>query len=134
MPRTNAALVGEVIDVDPDVDLGPFIGYSNELVTELCTNSNYSDSRLTSIETWLAAHFYAMFDPQTKAESAGDVRVEYESKTGHGFQLSRQGQQALRLDTAGNLASLDNTLNVVRKRLPGKNSPVLWLGTDPCDS
>lgn len=126
MARTTAALVGEIAEVDSTIDLDPFITVANELVTELCTDSSYTDSRLTLIETWLAAHFYQIRDQAVDTEQAGSVRVQYQYKIGLFLQQTKYGQMAMSLDTAGNLAALS-------KRLEGGESAgisISWLGTD----
>jgi len=126
MARTTDALVGGVIEVDDSIDLTPFITIANELVTELCTDSDYSEARLTLIETWLAAHGYAIRDPAVDTEKAGPVQVSYQYKIDLGLQQTKHGQQAMLLDTAGNLAALS-------KRMTEGEQPAItigWLGTD----
>lgn len=130
MARTDATKVGKVIEVDPTItDLTPFIDAANELVTELCEPEGYSEPRLTMIETWLAAHFYAVRDPRSTNEAAGSVSAAFESKVDLALNITRYGQQAMLLDTAGALASLNQqTVDT------GGSSPrafgVSWGGTD----
>lgn len=140
MARTTPELVAEIIEVDVDPDAGidlatrlnPFIGYASELVTEVCAPvTRYSETRLRDIETWLAAHFYAVFDPQFMATTVGDVRTQYESKVDLGLDVTRYGQQAKRLDTEGGLAALDERMKSASEggALPRK-AKVVWLGRD----
>ena len=82
MARVTADDVGELIDVDSDISLTPFIAAANALVTELCTGSDYTDERLAMIEAWLAAHCYAMRDQAVASEKAGSVSVSYQYKIG----------------------------------------------------
>lgn len=133
MARTTSELVGGIVEVADGVDLAPFILSANELVTELCTGSNYSDDRLELIERWLAAHFYAVFDPRTKLEQAAGLMEQFEGRADMGLRFTRYGQQAMMLDTAGNLAAVNNSLNTVKKVLPaaGRSPGVGWVGRAP---
>lgn len=133
MARTDEDLVGGIIEVDPDIDLAPFIETANELVTELCapvTNDDgdpfYSDARLELIERWLAAHFYCMHEPRATYEQAGPVSERVESKVDLGLSMSRYGQQAMILDTYGALRNLNEGKANLQ---PGLG----WLGTRPED-
>lgn len=126
--RTTPALVEGIIQVQEDVDLLPFIYGANSLVTNVCSNSGYSDGYVNStmelIERWLSAHLYTIFDNQLSMAKAGTVMVGYQYKISYGLKNSMYGQQAMLLDTAGNLAALDNTAQVKRKIVVGGS----WLG------
>lgn len=114
-----------IIEVDDSIDLDPFIESANMIVTDVCSDSSYTDAKLELIERYLSAHFYTLRDPRAKIEQAGDVRVEYQSKVDLGFNTSHYGQMAMRLDTEGNLARLD------QKALKGLSKASLkWLGTE----
>lgn len=140
--RTTTGLIHGVIEVDDITwpDLGPFIDIANELVTEVCAsvtvNSDgtgspyYSTHRLENIETWLAAHFYAVADQQIDYAKVSVLAVKYQVKLDIGFDVTKYGQQAMRLDTRGGLASLNNVTKDVKK--PRKVG-VIYLGTpNPC--
>lgn len=114
MARTDSTMIADVIEWDDTIDLTPFISVANELVTELCSDSGYSESRLTMIETWLAAHFYTVRDPRATSESIGGVSESKQMHTGANLMSSEYGQTAMSLDTAGNL----NLLN--KKVVDGK--------------
>lgn len=126
MARTTDTLVKGIIDVDSTISLAPFIDLANQLVTELCTNSGYASARLTTIETWLSAHFYALFDQQVASEKAGKVSVNYQYQIGLVFMQTKYGQSAMVADTAGNLAQLSKQIE------DGESASVslTWLGTD----
>lgn len=132
MPRTTDVLVKGVIEVDTLAvpDLTPFIVVANELVTEICVPAGYADSRLELIETWLAAHFYAIRDPRLTSETVGPLSQSIESRVDLGLDVTRYGQMAKRLDTAGGLALLDERM----KKGYGKFnlSGVTYIGKD-CD-
>lgn len=135
MARTNSDKVAAIIEVDDAIPLGPFIDAANELVTEVCATildvhtkaPYYSDVRLEMIETWLTAHFYAIRDPRLTSVAPTGLSVSYESQVALGFNLTRYGQQALRLDTKSGLATLEK-----RTLKGGGKLGVLWMGTDYC--
>jgi hypothetical protein len=106
MARTTDELVGSIVDVTEGVDLESYIDVANELVTEICGDAGYEDSRLVKIETWLAAHFYTVYDPRSTQEGAGPVSASYEGQAAMHLNRTRYGQQVLILDTAGGFAAL----------------------------
>lgn len=129
MARTTAEQVELIIEVDATISTTPFIELANELVTEACTGSNgpsieYTEARLEVIERWLAAHFYTVRDPRAESESAGSASAKFQSAVDLGFDSSHYGQTAMRLDTNGGLARI----NERAKRGSGKIG-VAWLGT-----
>ena len=126
MARTTDADVGEVVEVDATISLTPFITIANELVTELCADSGYTDTRLALIETWLAAHFYLIRDQAVAQEQAGPVQIQYQFKIGLMLAQTKQGQTAMMLDTAGNLAAMSKRME------QGEAASVqfTWMGTD----
>jgi hypothetical protein len=126
VPRTNDTLVGGVIEVDTDIGLTPFINSANRLVTQLCAPSGYDEDTLTDIETWLAAHFYAVRDPRESQVGASGLTAQYGGRFDLGFDFTQYGQQAMRLDTAGNLAALNNRM----KKATMSKKGITWLGTD----
>lgn len=125
--RVSDAEVQAIIDVeDVSDDMAPFITAANLLVTAKCSGSGYSTALLKEIERWLAAHFYAIKDPRLVSEKAG-TSATYQQKVDLGFNVTTYGQQALLLDTAGNLAALNAA--VVNKK--GGKVGATWLGTAP---
>jgi len=126
MARTTAAEVAGVVEVDSSISLTPFITIANELVTELCTDSDYSTARLVLIETWLAAHFYQMRDQAVASEKAGSVSVNYQYRIGLQLAQTKHGQTVMMLDTAGNLAALSKRIE------DGEQAGVTfsWMGED----
>ncbi len=136
MARVTAAEVGGIIEWDSDstksayISMTPFIAAANGLVTELCSDSDYTSTRLVQIELWLSAHFYTVRDMRAEMEKAGSVTQKLQSKVDLGFDTSHYGQMAMRLDTDGNLAALNERIK------SGKRGTVVvtWLGTeDPTD-
>lgn len=131
MARTNSSLVEAIIDVSSGVVLDPFIDAANALVTQCCTgdavDTTYDDAQLVIIETWLAAHFYCMFEPRSVKEKAGDVAVEYETKIQRGLDLSKYGQMAMMNDYQGGLSALNES---IKSGNAGIQVGVTYLGTD----
>jgi hypothetical protein len=124
--RTTEELVGKIIEIEDGVDVTPFIDVANELVTERCIDSNYTEDKLIKIETWLAAHFFACtLNKQTTSEKVGDISENYQSKIDLGLNLTHYGQMAMQIDTAGNLAILNKEITSGRRKVVG----VTWLGT-----
>lgn len=133
--RTTNELVEGVISVDDSISLTPFIAAASALVDrvkkvavdnalllpEESTDPD-RDTLLQQIETWLAAHFYAMRKPRPTSETAGPVQASYQSKVDLNLYLSHYGQMAIVLDTTGTLKALSK----------GQvQSSVTWLGKSP---
>ncbi len=124
--RTDSDKVEAIIEVETGVTLTPFIAAANTLVTECCGEAGYDDDRLEQIETWLAAHFYTIRDPRLATEGAGGISFSVEGRTDMGFKSSKYGQMAMRLDTEGGLAALDQQAQAGKPR-----AGIFWLGTEP---
>lgn len=136
---TNDDLVGAIVEVDAGDDLTPFIRSAHRLIVRFCepylTEAVapavlYTTDDLEDIETWLAAHFYACLRRQVRAEQAGAVRSDYESKVDLRLNVTIYGQQAMVLDVNGGLAGWNNTLG---NRLSVVAS-VQWLGVPDEDA
>jgi hypothetical protein len=156
--RTTIVLVEAILDgVAPGTDMTPYIDAANELVSEKCATVFpgvmeqldsaglpiytpesggfvYSDHRLELIERWLGAHFYAIFDPRSVVEKAGSVLQQIQSRVDLGLNLTHYGQTAMRLDTQGALAVMNNGMNKYAK-MPAAlvQAPIGlgYLGTRP---
>ena len=126
--RTTSEAVGKLhpagSDEDEDVDFTPFIETANNLVDQVCLESDYSDATLELIERWLAAHFYAQLDPRTVMEEVRGARERFEGETKIRLDNTRYGQQAMIIDTAGNLKAL----NEGKGKITAK---ALYVGEDP---
>lgn len=124
MIRTTPEEVARIIEVDPAIPLEPFILAASVLVDEVEQNSSstFDFDRLQLIETWLAAHFYAIRDPRYLSERAGSVGTTIESKVDLNLSVTRYGQMAMVLDTTGTLRRLSE----VGRRRRG----AFWLGNE----
>ena len=123
--RTSSAAVGGIIEVDATIDLTPFIETASALVDDIAagdTNSVLTDTRLELIERWLSAYFYAIRDPRTSRERADRIELTYQTKVDLNLSVTHYGQQAMILDSTGQLKLLSD----------GKRRTVTltWLGDD----
>lgn len=132
MAYTTESAVREIVETDSAISMAPFIEGANALVEEVCATAVdedgtpvYDTTRLELIERWLAGHFYRIRDAFAVAEKAGPVAETKAMKTELGFNLTREGQMALRFDTNGGLAALENTTKTKKRTGVGIN----WLGT-----
>lgn len=126
MARITDDDVTAICDVDTTITLTPFIEVANELVTELCSDSDYTDARLAKIEAWLAAHFYQIRDQAVAAEKAGPVSQNYQYKVDKGLDQTKYGQMAMLIDTAGSLAGLNQRIQDGEAASIG----ISWMGED----
>ena len=130
MARTTSTAVSGIIEVDSTISLSPFIEAANALVTECCSTDDYDSTRLELIERWLSAHFYTVRDMRAESEKARTVSEKKQSKVDIGFDTSHYGQMAMRLDTEGGLAALNERI----KKGIRSTVQMTWLGTeDPTD-
>ena len=129
MSRTTEGKVEKVIDTSgaakQPVGLDKHIETASVLVDYI--ESNDSGSVLTTglkieIETYLAAHFYALQDPQYQSEKAGGAGGTYQGQTGKGLELTWWGQQAILLDVSGQLSNIQAGNPV---------ASLVWLGKPP---
>jgi hypothetical protein len=125
--RTTTEAVIAILDPDgieglttlvenEELDLTPFIEIGSLLVDDVCSDSDYSATRLEHIERLLACHFYSVSLPKTKQEAAKGLTETYEGQTKLGLDFTRYGQQAKVIDYKGNLASIDVAATVRRAR------------------
>jgi len=131
--RVTAAEVKGIITTVVTAVLDPYIDAANELVTEVCASKKladgvtayYSAHRLKSIELWLSAHMYTIFDPRTASEKVSVITQRLQGKIDLGLDSSLYGQNAMRLDTAGGLAAMNNAMKKMGGILAGG---VHWMG------
>jgi len=120
--RTEECEVREVIDVDPDASVTIHIKNANIVVDKISSNATTLGITITAnelklIETYLAAHFYALFDQQPSEEQVGPrSRTKYQGKTAMAYDSTLWGQLAKELDPTNTLGSQVNV-------------SVNWLGT-----
>ena len=142
--RTTTELVTEIIEVEEGVSLLPFISAASSLVDRVAARAGETGlladgegsgdktraSKLQEIETWLAAHFYTVFDPRSVSEGAGGVSVSYQSRVDLRLFTSHYGQMAATLDETGVLEAI-NAGKSWGGTSGGKTVGVIWLGKTP---
>lgn len=128
MSRTTTEAVAGIAEVDLNSvpDLTPFIETASAIVDDHCLNSGYDSTRLELIERWLAAHFYKIRDQATSLESARGVSVQYQHKVDLFLSNTMYGQQAMTLDSAGNLAAWQMSMQEGKRTTVG----ITYLGSD----
>ena len=89
-----------------DASISSFILTANLLVNEVCagTTPAYSAEHLQMIETWLAAHFFAIRAKVISSEGVAGLSTSYAFMAGQYLASTPQGQAALSLDVQGGLA------------------------------
>ncbi len=125
--RTTSQAVRAAIETDSTIDVEPFIRTANALTNKV--SSADSDSTLDAeilfeIETYLAAHFYALRDPQYLEKKTGDASAVFQGRTGMKLDSTLWGQMAIAMDLTGFLASV----NVGRRK-----ASLTWLGKPPSE-
>lgn len=127
MPRTTPEQVKAVIETDPLVDLNQFINTANHLTTIVAsadTAGILNTDLLVDIETYLAAHFYALRDQQYESKSTGDASAKFQTgKKEKGLLATDWGQQAVALDITGKLHSIAQGVHQVGLTWLGKSIP-----------
>ena len=133
MARTTSALVQGVLrsasvggDYDGSTSLTPYIDAANLVVTRVDTCATASGYTLTSdelekIETWLAAHMYAMADQPYSSRTTSRASGAFYGQTGMHLDATKYGQTAKMLDPSGCLAALGK----------GTKGRMKWLGKAP---
>ena len=124
MAEVTATHVRAVIDANPDIDLDFHIETGNDVgdwLKSKDTNNEITAGLLHKIKTYLAAHFYALRDPQYQSESNTGASATYQGQTGMGLDLTWWGQQAKAFDPTGILETLDSNEEKVAVGL-------FWLG------
>ena len=120
--RTTAELVGSLLAVTASMDLEPFIATAHNLVDQVeeC-DSSLSATTLELIERWLAAHFYAVANPQhVNSKSIGGASKSFAlGQLGERVHSTYYGQQAILLDTSGCL-----------EKITSERATVTWMGDE----
>ena len=105
--RTSISDVKNVMETSlTDAQITAFITTANAMVYAYLDGKGLSDTLLTHIETYVAAHLVTLRDRRSASESADGVSFAYEGDIGQGLDSSTYGQTAQTLDTTGTLGSL----------------------------
>lgn len=127
-PRTDPEQVkGVLLDTyNGSANLSPFMRGAKIITDAMirCAQKKgitHTDDEIIEIETWLAAHGYAMSDQVAESERDLNANVTYQGKTDMALNATKFGQHALSLDYSG-------CLNAIGKH---RKQSILWLGKDP---
>ena len=128
--RTTASAVQKVIDVDTDIWDDQFIDDASVIVDKVESNSGsaYSAAELEFMERYIAAHLYAIRDPQYVKEKTGRSSATYQrgSTTGVGLDSTQWGQTALSFDHNGDLGTISGS----ESGAGGTKVQIAWGGTE----
>tara|TARA_Y100000361_G_scaffold36089_1_gene30563 strand:- start:22580 stop:22975 length:396 start_codon:yes stop_codon:yes gene_type:complete len=127
--RTTASLVRLISDVSSSTDIEAFIDTASmmtDLLEEKDTKGILGDQQLELIERWLSAHMITLTVNRKAIASERQIdvaKVKWDIETvGSGLTSTAYGQQAMALDTTGNLEGLY-----------GDKVYTLWIGDNNPD-
>ena len=106
--RVDPNAVNEVVDLTMDDEkVNAAINTAHRLINHLdLSGKGLGADMLESVELYLSAHYAQMYERQTKSESVGgEFSESYMGKDDFGLFATIHGQQAISLDTTGELAS-----------------------------
>lgn len=106
--RDDLLLICKEIDTDTPADeTTSFISSAHTVVVTRLDGYGLSESLLTKIELYVAAHFAMLSYPAVERETLGPLSKKYVSKVDLGLNNSRYGQMALSMDPTGKLGVAD---------------------------
>lgn len=131
--RTTEDDIRDVIDTDPTIDILPFQTRASVIVDRAVAKAAENNVTLSAdeqefMETYVAAHLYALRDPQPMKKRSGKSNVTFWGKSGKGLEMTPWGQTALSMDSSGALATVTGTEDGV------KIVQAVWLGTDTTET
>lgn len=110
MARATDADVRALVEIDDDVLTLPFITSASAVMSEYLSDTEMSETMLTQIEIFLAAHFAVLAAEKggLRQESVGGIIESYQAGATlfQGFSSTRFGQTAMALDTSGALTRM----------------------------
>lgn len=131
MARTNPGAVqgilgdnyGSGIQGSTPPDLQQFIDAATVIIDRVLISALNKGKPLTIkeaelVERWLSAHFYQMNDPGYVSRSTSGASGSFDGGTGEGFEGTRYGRMAIRLDYSNTLRNIDKQQRVT----------AAWLG------
>lgn len=125
--RTTGEAVRKIVPTVGDNDITPFLDVATALVDKVSAEDSgglLNASLLLQMEKWLAAHFYAIYDPQYSEKREENAEAKFQGKTAMGLDSTLWGQMAKRIDVTGYLAALDKG---------GGRIGITWLGLPPSE-
>ncbi|KKN70646.1 hypothetical protein LCGC14_0429190 [marine sediment metagenome] len=123
--RVTEEDVRGIVDTDEAISIAPFLNIATALTDHVSAQDSggvLNAALLVEIEKWLAAHFYAIKDPQYIEKKTEDASAKFQGQTAMALDSTYWGQTAKQLDVSGTLAAL------------GKTVPSLvWAGLPPSE-
>lgn len=123
MARATDSDVRAYVDMEAAADTSIYIASASAFADHLLSSSGLSETILTQIEIFLAAHFAVLGIERggIRREVDGDAAQAYQtiSEKKEGLHLTRFGQQAIALDTTGILSLQGNAKPKARFRVVG---------------
>lgn len=115
-------------DTKRNPDLQAFLDDAALFVADIVTCAatkglTVSTARQDALQKWIAAHLYKMSDKDMTSSSQQGASASYTGQFGMGFDATRYGQMATRLDNTGCLDNIDKTQEV----------SLDWLGLRPSE-
>lgn len=107
MARVTEADVRTIIDTTLGVgEIDPFITTANLIVEGYLASTTLTETVLTEIEKYMAAHCLSVKDQRVKSEKIDVLSFTYTGTFGDGLKLTQYGQMAILLDTTGTLGRM----------------------------
>ena len=132
MSRASEDDLRALVSSDPSLSVSIFIDTASSLIdkVESCDTANELSAKdLRLIETWLAAHFYAIRDQQYQAKTTEGASATFQGQTGMYLDSTQWGQQAITLDITQCLAKI----NAEAKEGGKRTASLEWLGKPPSE-
>ena len=105
--RTTIAELKKIFETTlTDDELTAFMTTASTMVDTYLSDKGVSDSVLTQIETYLAAHVASLRERQLSFEAAGASSATYQGTTGDLLTSTNYGQTAIMLDPSDTLRTL----------------------------
>lgn len=128
---TDAAVRALLANPDPSADYTFALESAEDLVESVLASKGLSDVKMELIKRWMSAHFVEVRTARLKRDQVRTAQGDIITQSDLGFDVTHYGQQAMRLDTTGELAKINN-----RTKTEGTTKPVIekrtvglqWLG------
>lgn len=111
MSRVTSAEVFAIVDstyteITATTDLDPFIGVATVIVDDNLVSAGLSTESLKNVELYLSAHFSVLKYRQPLETKISQSMDDFANPLKTGFYQTIYGQQAMTMDSSGNLSEL----------------------------
>ena len=105
--RITVADLIEIYDTElTDAQLAAFVNSAHYLIQANLLSVGLSETILTEIHKYLAAHYASLRDQRIQQEKVAEISKTYQGKTNMYLESTSYGQMAVMMDTSGTLANL----------------------------